>query len=451
MKTKLTFYGGVNEIGGNKILLEDKGTKIFLDFGQSFTFGSNFFTSWLQPRNLNGLGDYFEFNLLPKISGLYSKEMLASTNLAYAEPEIDCVFLSHAHFDHITHISFLDPSISVCMGVGTKLFMESMEETGYFADYGEHICNKFRTGHKVKIDNLTVEPIAVDHSIPAAYGFIIHTSEGSVVYTGDLRRHGPRKDLTENFIQKAKEAEPIALICEGTRMAVKETRQNFSEPQVKLLSDKIVKATDKAVFVMHASRDIDRFNSFYGVAKNNNRKMVITPKTAYLLTKLLGDEHLNVPDPLKDDNIFVYYKKKKSGTYDEKDYFSWERKFMGKMVDSKYVHKNQGKIIMDLDFFQFAELIDIKPKAGSEFIHSMSEPFSEEDIEDQVMHNWLDHFKMHFHQVHASGHIAKDQLVEMIKEINPKKAFPVHTENQDLFKQYYNNVQTIKPAQEYSV
>jgi histone acetyltransferase (RNA polymerase elongator complex component) len=36
---KLVFYGGVNEIGGNKILLEDKGTKIFLDFGQSFTFG----------------------------------------------------------------------------------------------------------------------------------------------------------------------------------------------------------------------------------------------------------------------------------------------------------------------------------------------------------------------------------------------------------------------------
>ena len=31
--TSLTFYGGVNEIGGNKILLEDKGTKIFLDFG----------------------------------------------------------------------------------------------------------------------------------------------------------------------------------------------------------------------------------------------------------------------------------------------------------------------------------------------------------------------------------------------------------------------------------
>jgi len=31
--TSLTFYGGVNEIGGNKILLEDKDTKIFLGFG----------------------------------------------------------------------------------------------------------------------------------------------------------------------------------------------------------------------------------------------------------------------------------------------------------------------------------------------------------------------------------------------------------------------------------
>ncbi len=35
--TSLTFYGGVNEIGGNKILLQDKDTKIFLDFGKGFT------------------------------------------------------------------------------------------------------------------------------------------------------------------------------------------------------------------------------------------------------------------------------------------------------------------------------------------------------------------------------------------------------------------------------
>jgi len=34
--TSLTFYGGINEVGGNKILLQYKDTKIFLDFGKSY-------------------------------------------------------------------------------------------------------------------------------------------------------------------------------------------------------------------------------------------------------------------------------------------------------------------------------------------------------------------------------------------------------------------------------
>ena len=106
---------------------------------------------------------------------------------------------------------------------------------------------------------------------------------------------------------------------------------------------------------------------------------------------------------------------------------------------------------MDLDFNQFAELVDIKPKVGSQFIHSMSEPFSEEDIEDQVMHNWLNHFGLQFHQIHASGHIAKEQLVEMINYIAPKRLFPVHTEHQELFSQYCKNVQTIESAKEYII
>jgi len=41
--SKLTFFGGVNETGGNKILLEDQGTKIFLDFGMSFDQDGKFF------------------------------------------------------------------------------------------------------------------------------------------------------------------------------------------------------------------------------------------------------------------------------------------------------------------------------------------------------------------------------------------------------------------------
>jgi ribonuclease J len=446
---KLTFYGGVNEIGGNKILLEDRKTKIMLDFGQSFTFGADYFTGYLGARSVNGLGDYFEFDLLPKIKGLYSREQLAFTDLEYVEPEIDGVFLSHAHFDHVNHIQFLDPEIPIYLGAGTKLFMESMEETSSFCDYGEHQCNLFRTGDKIKIDSITVEPIHVDHSIPAAYGFIIHTSAGAVVYTGDLRRHGPRKDLTEEFIERAEDAEPTALITEGTRMTDAEKRRNYSEPQVAKLANDVVSSTDRMVFAARYSRDIDRFKSFYRVAKKNNRKLVINPKTAHLLNKLLGDKHLNVPDPLKDGNIVVYYKRKRSGAFDESDYYPWEREFMDKIVTHEYVRKNQKSLIMDLDFPQLTELVDIKPKPGSHFIRSMSEPFSEEDVEDYVLHNWIDHFEMRFHQMHASGHMSKHDLVEMVNYIKPKRAFPVHTENQQLFKSCCSNMQTIKQGKEY--
>ena len=65
---KLTFYGGACEIGGNKILLEDKGVKVYIDFGQCFHFGEDFFYEYLEPRSANGLEVYFEFGLIPKVS-----------------------------------------------------------------------------------------------------------------------------------------------------------------------------------------------------------------------------------------------------------------------------------------------------------------------------------------------------------------------------------------------
>jgi ribonuclease J len=257
--------------------------------------------------------------------------------------------------------------------------------------------------------------------------------------------------MTREFVEKTRVCEPVALICEGTRMTTKEKRRNYSELQVEALSCKIVSSTDKAMFLARYSRDMDRFRSFYNVAKKNNRKLVIFPKTAYLLSKLVNDKRLSFPDPTRDESILVYFKRKKSGKFDERDYYAWERRFMDKMVTHGFVHKNQREVLMDLGFYQFAELIDIKPDRGSHFIHSMSEPFSEEDIGDRVMHNWLNHFGMHFHQLHASGHINRNQLTDFIDYIEPKRIFPVHTENQHLFKKINDNTQTIRREKEYQI
>jgi hypothetical protein len=43
-ETTLTFYGGVNEIGGNKVLLKDGDTRVFFDFGMSFNMKRLFYS-----------------------------------------------------------------------------------------------------------------------------------------------------------------------------------------------------------------------------------------------------------------------------------------------------------------------------------------------------------------------------------------------------------------------
>jgi len=80
------FYGGWMGLVGTRFCWRMVTLGFFLDFGQSFTMGCDYFTGWLSPRAVNGLGDYFEFDLLPKLEGLYAEEQLAFADLPYCKP-----------------------------------------------------------------------------------------------------------------------------------------------------------------------------------------------------------------------------------------------------------------------------------------------------------------------------------------------------------------------------
>jgi ribonuclease J len=315
---------------------------------------------------------------------------------------------------------------------------------------GEHEYRTFRTGQTICIGSLEIEPIHVDHSIPAAYGFIIHTSEGTIVYTGDFRTHGPLARMTWEFVEKAAESDVQLLISEGTRVAPKESHAIHSEAQVKEESSRIVANAAKLVVASFYSRDIDRFKTFYDIAKENDRKLAIPIKLAHLLYKLRDDPHLDLPNPKRDETIVLYKKRKKSGEYRETDYYGWERPFLKNAEDSSYLRSHQSDVIFNLDLTGFTELVDIQPAAGVEFIHSMSEPFSEEDVKPKVLHNWLDHFGLRFHQVHASGHCSSGDLSQVISKIDPKVIVPIHTENPQLFRVNFrkHNVKLVEEKEE---
>jgi len=424
---KLHFFGGVGEIGGNKVVVEDGDTKIFLDHGRCFHWGEKYYINWLRPRDRAGLRDLFEFDLIPKLPGLYAEQELEGSGLPYELPQYQGVFVSHIHFDHIYEIRYVDPQIPIFLGETTLAMLRSWETTSPgFAKFGEHDYRTFRTGRKIRVDGLDVEPIHVDHSTPGAYGFLVHTSEGTLVYSGDLRRHGPHGEMTQDFVAAAAEKPPAALLLEGTRVAPEDPRQNLSEAQVRERIEGLVSSTDKLVLVSFYGRDVDRMRSLAEVAERTGRTFVLTTRDAHLLEALEGDPRLTIPKPFGSPHVAVYQRELDKP-------LTWEKGYEGRCLGPEDIRAHPGRFLLHLDFYQLTELIDIQPSKGSLFIRSKSEPFEEDDVEEPVLQNWLRHFELSFHPAHASGHGSQEEIFGMAKAIAPQRLFPIHTAHPELF------------------
>ncbi len=467
----LQFYGGVDEIGGNKILLEDRGTKIFLDFGMSFARRGKFFEEFLMPRSANGIGDFLELGLLPDISGIYREDLLEHAGKKAQEPDVAGVVLSHAHADHANYISFLHKDIPIYCGETCKYILEAVDEQSqrtienevmnyrkrpvYKCDYKappiKRVFYTFRTGKTITIDSLEIDPVHVDHSVPGAYGFIIHTSEGAIIYTGDLRSHGLHARMTDEFVSKAREAKPVAMITEGTRIDSKNTGE--SEQRVYETSKKEIAACTNMTFVDFNFKDIDRFTTFYQIAKALGKRLVISFKHACFLERYHRDKKLTAPDST-DKQIKLLKPKRMTGTYideDYSDYYIKKRLKYPNIITAEEIQKCPADYMIVLNFWYLNTLVDLQPKNGV-YIHSLSEPFNEEmEISYERMHNWLNHFDLRFVQSHCSGHINGEELKAMISRIKPQTLYPIHTEKPHLFNKLEPNVVPVEEGKVYTI
>jgi ribonuclease J len=492
---KITFYAGVNEIGGNKFLVEDNGTRIFLDFGMQMGKANEYFAEFLNARTLNGMGDLFEFGLLPRLTGLYRKDY--SKHMEYAgwatddhrkDNSVDAVLLTHAHVDHAAYIHYLRPEIPVYCSEATKLIMQGLQDTGSREEYitfkenfqiykntrGEMSRGKgeeyqqprkiivFEDGKKFKIDSIEVEPLAVDHSLPGVTGFILHTSKGSIAYTADIRFHGRRASDSQHFVEQCAKSDVDMLLCEGTRIS-----ETFSKTEFEVEQDvkSVVNKTNKLVVCSYPTRDLDRLLSFYNAAKESERDLVIDLKQAYLLKLFQTSEHWKKVFPRPDDNrIKINIPRKSWGLIGKdvdywtanqlmQDYDKWEREFLDYRNATNYqeVAAHQKDLIFYCSDYQLQQLIDIRPDNGSTYIRSLTEPFDDEmELQEGRIRRWLAHFGLissekDWTHAHVSGHGSGDQIKKVIEGVQAKSLVPIHTEHPEYHKKWHSNTIEVAP------
>ncbi len=495
----ITCYGGVGEVGGNKVLLEDGDTRFFFDFGFPFKKRARYFEEFLNPRPGAGLLDLLETGLLPPLKGVL-REDLAKKSLwdkfsfspLYRELKVDGVLLTHAHIDHSGYISFLRDDIPIYTTIMTAFVSKAMQDS-VPPNFEKEVCYSLPKGSKGgymrsagtykprpfafldrqalsdeaqdfwyssprrkrplssetyscapgKIGKLPLRYFPVDHSIPGAAAFAVETSVGWVGYTGDLRFHGGASEKSEEFVEEMHRLRPHVLLCEGTRL--KEKRGASEEEAFRNCLRAVRGEANGLVIADFGARNVERLVAFYNIALETGRKLIIMGKDAYLLDAM----HLasdKVPDIGDIPEILIYkdFKSKRP---------SWEaeihRHYSEKIIPPADIRENPQKFILCFSYWDANDLIDISLQGGT-YIYSASEVFDEEGAMDmRRLANWIDLFGMKGIGLpreelnwdipesekgyHSSGHACGEDLLELIRRIDPKILIPIHTEDPGYF------------------
>jgi ribonuclease J len=451
MNPSIICYGGVAEIGGNKVLLEDGEARLFLDFGIAFGRQQAFFNEYLRPRTARGLLDLLALGLIPPLEGLY-REDLAPPGLwerfrerpLYLDlrrggaPSADAVLISHAHLDHNGDLSYLDPTIPVHATRVTAFIARTMQITGQssferemtyvnprqwnekeqalksqrrapyraractFLDgsLGEEACRWWETSPTSKpletaapevfadeVAGLEVRWWAVDHSIPGAAAFAVRTSAGWIGYSGDIRFHGQKAPAMERLIQDLAALEPLALLCEGTHLADDDP---ITGQEVAANALELVRqAEGRLVVADFAPRNVERLLTFLDVAGETGRWLAVQPKDACLLHAVaLADPHA-FPDPFTLSNLALYADPKSAPR-------SWEvalrQRWASRTVGPAEVSAQPGDYILCFSLWDANDLLDLQDIEGGVYLYSNSRAYDEEQAVDlERLRNWVRH------------------------------------------------------------
>ncbi|MCW4034754.1 MAG: hypothetical protein NWF03_05260 [Candidatus Bathyarchaeota archaeon] len=451
---KFTCYGGVNDIGGNKILAKIGKGSIFFDFGLSYTQESKFFEEFLQPRSGCKIHDLLKLGLLPKIDGIYRQDALYPKDFESYDFRAkqmwkmdiqsfddakqngswhpDALFISHAHLDHCGYAPYLGNFPFLCSEM-TKKLMDAVSEIGNLQGLDKQLTvtkeremgklktgffpGELKVGYSKEDENrqfrclehkkpqqieggLTVTGFNVDHSIPGSMACLVEADDSQVLYTGDVRFHGKSG---YNLGDELNGLAPDVMFCEGTRI---DKTEPDDEKKVESDLTQIFSDCKGLVMVGFTWKDIDRYETVRDAAIKSGRTPVFDPRLAYLLARIGRSVY--------DENATVFLERCGCMLYSAGDYSNskhkvgdmplsmWSSKRDNIFVDTKHLdkgvsalelNKDPSNYVLHLDYFRFKNILDFELPKGSMFVRAQCEPFNPKmELSHERLIRWLQFF-----------------------------------------------------------
>ena len=385
---RVTFLGGLGEIGRNCLALEQDGRIVIVDAGLMFP----------EPTM------YGVDLILPDFRWLIDRR-----------DRIDAIVLTHGHEDHTGALRYLVKDVNVPI-YGAPLTL----------GFARHRLTEARVAHDLtfievadgerrQIGPFEVEFIPVTHSVPSAHALAFRTKVGIVVHSGDFKL-----DLTPIDGRRTDIARLAALGDEGVALLLCDST-NAEEPGF-TASERSVGGALRRLFLERPQRrmvvacfasHIHRVQQIIDVAREQHRKIALMGRSMESNVKLarkMNLLHVDAVDFIDVEQIDRYAPGEVcvicTGSQGEplaalSKLSRGDARFLKVGPDDTVVlssHPIPG------NEWSVGRVIDDLHREGTEVIHSGQEP------------------------VHASGHARQGELRTFHQLVRPKNFVPVHGE-----------------------
>lgn len=393
-RVRISFLGGINEIGKNMTVYEYKNDMFIVDCGLAFP------TAELPGVDL----------VIPDF-----------TYIKNCRERIRGIIITHGHEDHIGGLAYLLKQVNIPV-YATKLTIGlikgKLEEHGLL---GSVKLVEIKPRDNITLGSFNIELIHVNHSIPDAVGLAIRCPAGIIIQTGDFKIDttpvdGDMIDLPR-FAEYGKKG-VLALLSDSTN--AERPGYTMSERSVGDSFEKLfAKAKHKRIIVATFASNIHRVQQIIDVAQTRGRKVAVIGRSLENLVKV-GEElgYLIVPK-----NILIPIDS------------------IGSYADDKLViitTGSQGEPMSALTKMAFGDHRKVSITPNDYVIISATPiPGNEKmvgNVVNALMKRKVEVIYEKMYEVHVSGHACQEDLKLMMGLVNPKYFIPVHGEQKHLVK-----------------